>query len=246
MLKRRWVRISLAVLGVVVLLGLFFGGAAWGYGRGYGEGYGQGLKAQLPAKPAVVTPSPTPTTTPIPNNVPNTTPVPQQPSSVIVTVNPPVVNVTVSQTVNDGDKSDSQASSQTTSYGSAGIGFEELKGLVYNGNFNEYKGILEDGSNLDHTWWSGGPFGLTRFSVKWRGSVVVEESGRYRFTVLGDDRVRLEVDDQAVIDKWVSGQPATEYAVDLDLTAGAHKIVLKYFNDIVGDSRIKLSCQRIY
>jgi len=240
MLRRRWVRIVLVVLGVAVLFGLFLGGAAWGYERGYGEGYGQGLKARTP-----VTTNTTTTPTPTPTNVPNTTTVPQQPSSVTVTVNQPVVNVTVSQTVN-GDKTDGQSSSQTTSYDPTGISFEDLQGLVYNGNFNDYKGILEDGSNLDHSWWSGGPFGLNRFSVKWRGSVVVNEDGRYRFTVLGDDRIRLEVDDQTVIDKWVSGQPATEYAVDLDLSSGAHKIVLKYFNDIVGDSRVKLSCQRIY
>ena len=227
LLRHRWVMVLL--IGLVLVLGLFFGGGAWGYGRGYGDGYD---KAQSAVKP--VSPPPTFTSTPTPTPTNTSTPAP-----VNVIINPPIVNVTVSQTVNGA-----AAESDSSQVSPAAINFPEFKGLVYEGNFNTYKGIIEE-SVIDHTWGSGGPFGLTRFSVKWRGSVVVEESGRYRFSVLADDRVRLEVDDKMVIDKWVSSQPATEYTVDLDLAAGAHKIVLKYFNDVVGGSRIKLSCQRI-
>lgn len=234
LLRHRWVRIGLVILAVVLFCGLFFGVGTWGYGRGYNDGYSQ---AQSKPAPAPSTPAPTPTITSTPVSTP--TPISQPPAPVNVVINPPIVNVTVSQTVN-GATTESDLSQVSP----ATINFPEFKGLVYEGNFNTYKGIIEE-SVIDHAWGSGGPFGLTRFSVKWRGSVVAEETGRYRFSVLADDRVRLEVDDKMVIDKWVSSQPATEYTVDLDLTAGAHKIVLKYFNDVVGGSRVKLSYQRI-
>jgi len=231
----KWGKIGLIILAGMALCGAFFGGVAWRGGKNSASAVPPQILApkdytrefqelkEAVTKPIIVCRQPQ---SPQPN----------------ITVNP-LVNVTVNQTVN-GIRTENQSSSQITPSYPAGINFT-LEGLVYGGNFNAYKGMLEE-SSIDHVWGSGGPFGLTRFSVKWRGSVVIEESGRYRFTVLGDDRVRLEVDDQAVIDKYVSGQPATEYAVDLDLTAGAHKIVLKYFNDIVGDSRIRLSCVRIY
>ena len=208
--RNKWVKIGLIVLAVLMVVALV--GMAWNGGK---NSQVSQQKTGTTAKP--VTPVPpkdysndfkelkdmvanlSKPVSPIPQ--------PQPPQPVTVTVNPPVVNVTVTQTMN-GTKSESQSSSKTTLVYPSGIGFEGLKGLVYNGNFNEYKGTLDDGSAVDHTWWSGGPFGLNRFSVKWRGSVVIEESGRYRFSVFSDDRVRLEVGNQRLIDKWVSGQSA--------------------------------------
>lgn len=224
-LASKWGTRLLAILGICVL---FFCGIALGYGINSG-------KAQQTTKPAVVSSPPAASA-----NVVST----PQPAPVIVTVNPPVVNVTVIQTVN-GVATENPLSSTVPSCQS-GINFEDLKGFVYNGNFNSHcEGVLDDGSSLDHSWGSGGPFGFTCFSVKWRGSVVVSESGRYQFNVLADDRVQLYVDGKCRIDKWISGQPITTYTVSMDLTAGQHTIILRYFNDIVGDSRIRLSCQRI-
>jgi len=174
------------------------------------------------------------------NSQNGTTPVVPQP--VTVTVNPPVVNVTVTQTVN-GIGTENQSSSQTIPSYPSGISFT-FEGLVYGGNFNTYKGKIEE-SSIDHAWGSGGPFGLTRFSVKWRGSALVEEAGSYRFTVRVDDCVRLYVDDVCLIDKWTSPQLATDYTAEVQLARGGHKILLKYFNDVQGDSVVKLSCQKI-
>lgn len=246
-LRNKWVKIGLAVL--VVLLVAAIVGMAWDGGK-------NSQKDQQKTETTVTLPPPVPPKDYSKefeelkgmvanlNKPGNSTQQSQPPQPVNVTVNPPVVNITVTQTVN-GIETGGQSSSQTVPSYLYGISFTELKGLVYAGNFNTYKGTIEE-SSIDHNWGSGGPFGLTRFSIKWRGSVVVEESGRYRFTVFADDLVRLDVGGEVVINKWTSGQSATEYTAEVDLAAGAHQIVLKYFNDIVGDSRIKLVCQKVY
>ena len=50
----------------------------------------------------------------------------------------------------------------------------------------------------------------------------------YKFTVTGDDGVRLYVDGHKVLDKWILQGPTT-YTVTLQLTQGTHQIVLEYF-----------------
>lgn len=53
-------------------------------------------------------------------------------------------------------------------------------------------------------------------------------AGTHEFTVTGDDGVRLYIDDQLLIDKWVD-QPPTTYKASRSLTAGEHKIRLEYY-----------------
>jgi hypothetical protein len=246
----KWVKIGLGVLVAVGIICAAFFGAAWGGGKN--------MEDQRLAKIAV-SPAPPPVDTTASdkivgainavgdkiakaqNSQNTTTPVVPQP--VTVTVNPPVVNVTVTQTVN-GIATENQSSSQNEPSYPYGLRLGELEGLVYAGNFNIYKGTIKE-SVIDHNWGWSGPFDLTRFSIKWRGAVWVEEAGYYRFTVRADDRVRLYIDDACLIDRWTSPQSATDYTADIQLTEGSHKIILKYFNDVQGDSVIKLSYQRI-
>ena len=80
--------------------------------------------------------------------------------------------------------------------------------------------------------WGGGTPGdgvpADNFSARWTKSVTVAEEGFYKFTVTGDDGVRLYVDGQKVLDRWVP-QGATTYTVTRHLSQGTHELVLEYF-----------------
>jgi PA14 domain len=80
------------------------------------------------------------------------------------------------------------------------------------------------------------------FSARWTKSATVSEAGTYKFTVTSDDGVRLDVDGQRVLDKWI-GQSRTTYTVTRQLAQGAHQIVLEYFEGS-GDAVAKLEYER--
>jgi hypothetical protein len=87
-------------------------------------------------------------------------------------------------------------------------------------------------SSLNFDFGFGGPgaacgLGVDNFSARWTRTVNFAAS-TYRFSVTGDDGVRLYVDGQLKIDKWFS-QAATTYTADVALTAGPHQVKLEYF-----------------
>ncbi len=79
------------------------------------------------------------------------------------------------------------------------------------------------------------------FSVRWTRSVAFA-GGAYRFTVTADDGVRLFIDGQERLNRW-SDQPLTNHSVDVQLSAGNHRIVLEYY-ERWGSAAIKLSWQQ--
>ncbi|MCX6811988.1 MAG: PA14 domain-containing protein [Candidatus Berkelbacteria bacterium] len=115
---------------------------------------------------------------------------------------------------------------------------------VYNGeNFDQYIGSFQE-STIDHDWGSGGPAGLTDyFSVRWESISpdIWFESGNYQFKVRVDDGVRLYLDGQLIIDKWLT-HAATTYQVERYLSQGYHNIRLEYF-ERAGQAVIRLSWQ---
>ena len=76
------------------------------------------------------------------------------------------------------------------------------------------------------------------FSARWSRNVVLA-AGSYRFTVTGDDGVRLFVDGKKVIDQWRQQEPTT-YTADLKLPVGTHRIILEYYQR-TGQAIAKLS-----
>lgn len=68
------------------------------------------------------------------------------------------------------------------------------------------------------------------FSVRWEGDVLADNPGMYTFYTRTDDGVRLYVDGQLLIDRWV-GQAETERSGSINLTAGKHVIRMEYFED---------------
>jgi glucose/arabinose dehydrogenase len=65
------------------------------------------------------------------------------------------------------------------------------------------------------------------FSVRWTGQFIFSNAP-YAFTVTGDDGVRLYIDNQLVIDKWID-QSASTYTTTKPMTAGQHELKMEYF-----------------
>lgn len=94
---------------------------------------------------------------------------------------------------------------------------------------------------LEHIWGPGAPdpaVPADLFSARWTKTQYFA-AGRYRFTTVTDDGVRLLIDNKRVIDKW-QGQTGTAYEAVVDLGAGNHTIVMEYFDE-GGDALAKLS-----
>ena len=114
--------------------------------------------------------------------------------------------------------------------GGAGTG---LRGDYYNNaDFTSFALTRTDAMVNFPSWGSGSPdpsIGADTFSVRWSGQVQAKYSETYTFYTKTDDGVRLWVNDQLLIDKWVT-QGGTEWSGTIALTAGQkYKIVMEYF-----------------
>jgi len=85
-------------------------------------------------------------------------------------------------------------------------------------------------SGIDFNWGAGAPDAMLPadgFSARWTRSAYFE-AGAYRFTTETDDGVRLFVDGNLVIDRWVD-QSLSAYSVKLTLTEGHHIVRMEYY-----------------
>ncbi len=109
---------------------------------------------------------------------------------------------------------------------------EYWKGTYFSDKYFSEFALERQDLEVNFNWFTGGPFNAgtqDRFSVRWE-KVEYFKGGLYRFYAIADDGVRVYVDDQLIIDAWVI-QPATEYKADLNLSEGAHKIVVEYYEE---------------
>lgn len=81
------------------------------------------------------------------------------------------------------------------------------------------------------------------FSARWTRTTTYE-AGRCRFTITGDDGIRLLVDGNQVIDGWHDQWPTT-YTAEVDLTAGTHTIVVEYY-ERTGGAIARFSSEHIH
>jgi glucose/arabinose dehydrogenase len=85
-------------------------------------------------------------------------------------------------------------------------------------------------AELDFDWGGGSPdpaVPTNNFSARWTRTESYTE-GTYRFSVTGDDGIRVLVDGVLVVDGWFYQAPTT-YSADVPLTAGLHTVVIEYF-----------------
>lgn len=86
--------------------------------------------------------------------------------------------------------------------------------------------------SVDHDWGQLAPAAnvpADNFSARWVKTVPFS-AGTYKFTTTADDGVRLYIDDEPIIDKWID-QGATTYTYNKALTEGNHTIRLEYYDN---------------
>jgi glucose/arabinose dehydrogenase len=89
-------------------------------------------------------------------------------------------------------------------------------------------------SAIDHAWGAGSPGGtvpVDHFSARWTGSFDFP-AGNTTFTATADDGIRLWVDDQLLIDRWID-ESATTYTATAALAAGMHAVKVEYYENAV-------------
>jgi PA14 domain. len=114
-----------------------------------------------------------------------------------------------------------------------------LSASYYNGmNFETARYATVD-TSVNFNWGTGTPYSKTnvdQFSVRWEGKIQPRFTGNYTFYINSDNGRRLWVNDQLIIDKWLSDY-GTEYSGSISLTANQkYNIKLEYFEDAGGAS----------
>jgi hypothetical protein len=112
-----------------------------------------------------------------------------------------------------------------------------LTGQYYdNMDFTNAKVTRTDGT-VNFNWASGSPdasIGADTFSVRWSGKVEPKYTQAYTFYTTTDDGIRLWVNNQLLIDKWVDQGP-TEWSGTISLTAGQkYDIRMDYYENGFG------------
>lgn len=125
-----------------------------------------------------------------------------------------------------------------------GAALEGLQASYYeNVNLAGRAKVRQTDTTVDFSWGAGGPSALPgvsdNLSVRWVGNLIVPATGNYTFSTNADDGTRLTIDRQQLIDNWVE-QPLTAVnSRSVTLAAGAHKIVLEYF-EATGAAQVQL------
>ncbi|MBN2533640.1 MAG: endo-1,4-beta-xylanase [Spirochaetales bacterium] len=78
------------------------------------------------------------------------------------------------------------------------------------------------------------------FSIRWTGEIEPVYTDTYTFYENSDDGCRLTINNQLIIDKWIS-EAATEYTGTIDLVAGQKVPIQIEFYEEGGEASIKLS-----
>lgn len=96
-----------------------------------------------------------------------------------------------------------------------------LTGSYYNGtNFETLVGTNND-ATINFDWGTGSPMAgvnADAFSTRWIGQVQPRYSGTYTFYLTSDNNRRVWINNQLIIDKWISGQ--STYSGTIALTGG--------------------------
>jgi hypothetical protein len=88
-------------------------------------------------------------------------------------------------------------------------------------------------ATINNDWGTGSPaagINADHISVRWIGSFNFATAGDYTFTATADDGVRLYVDGNLLIDKFLD-EPATTYTATATLTAGTHTVRVDYYEN---------------
>ena len=104
---------------------------------------------------------------------------------------------------------------------------------------------VRDDAGIDFNWGNGAPIaglGADYFSARWTRTLTLPP-GRYRFTTTTDDGVRLWVNNQLLIDRWIV-QPSTAHSGEIELLGGPVPLKMEYF-ERTGEARATLTWQMV-
>jgi hypothetical protein len=147
-------------------------------------------------------------------------------------------NTTYSYTVTAidaaGNESLKSSAASATTLPSGGTGGTGLTGLYFNNqDFTALMRTRTD-ATVNFNWGSGSPdpsIGADTFSARWIGRVQAATSETYTFSVVGDDGVRLWVNNKLIVDKWINQAP-TEWSGAIALAAGTkYDVRLDYYEN---------------
>jgi glucose/arabinose dehydrogenase len=101
--------------------------------------------------------------------------------------------------------------------------------------------VTRNDDAIDFDWGTGSPnfaVPFNQFSARWTRTKNYE-AATYRFSVTGDDGIRVLVDGAVVVNGWFYQSPTT-YTADVPLSGGQHTVVVEYF-EFVGGAVAKYS-----
>ncbi|RZU02267.1 cytochrome c peroxidase [Rivibacter subsaxonicus] len=121
-----------------------------------------------------------------------------------------------------------------------------LKGEYFANTTLSGSPVLTRTEQVAFTWGTASPgtgVPVDNYSVRWTGSVQAPATGTYRFQTRADDGVRLWVNGQLMIDKWVVRSQTTDTGPEINLEAGQrYSVRLEYFKS-TGSSDVRLVWQ---
>jgi PA14 domain/Ricin-type beta-trefoil lectin domain-like/Secretion system C-terminal sorting domain len=82
---------------------------------------------------------------------------------------------------------------------------------------------------------------INNISLRWTGSITPSLSGAYTFTVRADDGVRLYVNNQLVVDKWVNQLSTQVYTATVNLTQGKLTPIKVEYYQITAPAELSLN-----
>ena len=91
--------------------------------------------------------------------------------------------------------------------------------------------LTRDEAAIDYNWGAGSPdasVNTNGFSARWT-RVVDLPAGRYRFTISGDDGVRVYVNDQLFLNGWWDHGVRT-FTTDREMPAGLHEVRVEFYD----------------
>jgi YVTN family beta-propeller protein len=110
-----------------------------------------------------------------------------------------------------------------------------LTGRYYNNMTLSGAPVLVRQEAVNFGWGNGSPgqgVNSNNFSVRWSGWLDVPATGTYVFQTVADDGIRLRVNGELLIDKWVVRGSTTDTSAAVNLVAGERvRVTLEYFEN---------------
>jgi len=114
-----------------------------------------------------------------------------------------------------------------------------------NTNLSGQPAFFRDETSLDHNWGLGSPdasVNVNEFSARWT-RVIDLPAGRYRFSITGDDGVRVYVNDELFVNGWWDHGVRT-FTTDRNMPAGQHEVRVEFY-ERYGAAVVKFSLETL-